>query len=125
MFVNCIKRNIKCNNYLLVTSNRQIKTTSKQLKDEKRSSIFTNETDPRKHTIEHCGLFYRIPDDTYDRIFKLAGFLHHQKQFMSIVKDHSIMIRKPALDIIEYLKRSDWSKPANKFVICMYQLTTF
>lgn len=117
---------MNCARYNLLSLNRHFKCNralySTQTAIKHQRIIHTNESDPRNHTEEHLGLYYRIPDEVFDRIFKLAGFLDAQNRFMSVVKDRSIMIRKPALDIISYLKRTDFSKPVNKYVICEYIL---
>ena len=115
-------RVMNCARYNLFSLNRHFKcnralfSTQSAVKEQR--IVHTNESDPRNHTEDHLGLYYRVPDEVFDRIFKLAGFQYAQSKFISVVKDHSIMIRKPALDIISYLKRTDFSKPANKYVIC-------
>ncbi|XP_014287390.1 small ribosomal subunit protein mS29 isoform X1 [Halyomorpha halys] len=77
----------------------------------------TNETNPALHKADQIGLFYSINEDDRKRVFSFGGF---PKPFMDNVKtftEASIMIREPALEIIDYLKRADYNKPTIRYVL--------
>lgn len=78
----------------------------------------TEVDDPRTHSERHVGRFYSIPSEVYDGLFKFAGFTADQRAMMSLLDDQSIMVRRPALEIIGFLDKTDFSKPVNRFVIC-------
>lgn len=82
-------------------------------------SIFrTDEADPAKHSDIHHGLFYTIPSDTASLLFVLGGFDKEQQLMLKTFRETSIMVRKPALEIINYLNKTDFSKPPNRYVLC-------
>lgn len=82
------------------------------------STFRTEVTDPRLHSEQQIGRFYTVPQDVFDGLFQLAGFTAKQRKMLTNVGENSIMVRKPALEIIDFLKRTDFSKPVNRFVIC-------
>lgn len=84
------------------------------------SSFRTDVTDPRLHGPQHVGRYYPVPQDVFDGLFKFAGFTTRQRGMISQLGDQSIMVRKPALEIISLLKMTDFSRPVNRFVICEY-----
>lgn len=82
------------------------------------SSIRTEVTDPRLHGEQHVGRFYRIPPDIFDGLFQLAGYTERRRKMLDVLADPSIMVRKPALEIIKLLNKTNYNKPVNRFVIC-------
>lgn len=82
------------------------------------SSYRTEVSDPRVHGEEHVGRYYAVPPDVIDGFFQFGGYTEKQRAMMSLLGDHSIMVRKPALEIIDFLKKTDFSRPVNRFVIC-------
>ena len=83
----------------------------------------TNENDPTKHIEKfHDGMFYTIPKDIASRLFVLGGFDKEQQSMIQVFQETAIMIRKPALEIIDLLNRTDFNKPPNKFVLCRYPI---
>lgn len=88
-------------------------------KTDKRQSIFrTEESNPVKHGKIHDGLYYKIPSDVASRLFVLGGFDKEQQLMLKAFQETAIMIRNPALEIISYLNKTDFSKPPNRFVLC-------
>ena len=84
-----------------------------------KQTIFrTDESDPAKHGDIHDGLFYTIPHEIASRLFVLGGFDKEQQLTMKTFRETSIMVRKPALEILSYLKKTDFSKPPNRYVLC-------
>lgn len=74
--------------------------------------------DPRLHGQQHVGRYYPVQQDVFDGLFQFAGFTARQRAMISQLGDKSIMVRKPALEIISLLKVTDFSRPVNRFVIC-------
>lgn len=76
----------------------------------------TLESNPTNHTEDHIGRFY-----TVDPIVRKTA-LHRTtmpKKFFEDVKtftEMSIMVRAPAVEVINYLNKTDYSKPVNRFV---------
>lgn len=72
-----------------------------------------NEDNPRKHNQNHEGLFYNLPDEK--QIQQMFGhpspFDPETTAYYKILGKNPIMIRKPALDTIEYIKKLDSSLP--------------
>ncbi|KAI2797757.1 28S ribosomal protein S29, mitochondrial [Blomia tropicalis] len=99
--------NIKC------VSNRHLSQSQST-----REKLFrTDESDPTKHNDIHHGLFYRIPNEIASRLFILGGFDKEQQLMLKTFRETSIMVRKPALEIINYLRMTDFSRPPNRFVL--------
>lgn len=85
-----------------------------------KSGLFwqAHENDPLKHNKNHLGLFYDIPSDRMVSIYADAKPMNtNLNQLHHVLGRASIMIRKPALDIINYLKCLDYSKPATRFLL--------
>ena len=79
----------------------------------------TNESDPSRHGADHLGQFYTMPQEVYDRIFKVSQTNHvHEKQ-IDYFKELAVMVRSPALEIINYLKTADYKRPVNRYIMCM------
>ncbi|XP_017494067.1 PREDICTED: 28S ribosomal protein S29, mitochondrial-like [Rhagoletis zephyria] len=77
----------------------------------------TDEAEPAKHNDVHHGLFYTIPNDTASLLFVLGGFDKEQQLMLKTFRETSIMVRKPALEIINYLNKTDFNKPPNRYVL--------
>lgn len=76
----------------------------------------TLESNPTNHTEEHIGRFYTVDP----KVRKTA--LHKTtmpKKYFEDVKtftEMSLMVRAPAVEVINYLNKTDYSKPVNRFV---------
>lgn len=66
------------------------------------------------------GTFMQIPKDLFDRLFGLYGFTPLQKELFDVLDDTSIMVREPYLKLVDYVNRTDLSKPANRYILCKY-----
>lgn len=77
----------------------------------------TLESNPTKHTEAHIGRYYTIDDDTrktlYPRSQISTRFVTDNKSF----NEMSLMVRAPAVEIINYLNATDFTKPVNRFVL--------
>jgi len=86
----------------------------------------TDEQTVKKHTLDHEGKLFTIEDkilDTFllDKIVASAnGFGFGPYEWMSRSKvfgETCVMVRKPALEIINYINASDLSQPALRYVL--------
>lgn len=114
----CILRSLGClKSHVNNISSRQLSSgiidTTSPL-----SSFRTSETDASKHSLKHEGRIYRIPDDVYEGIFQLGGFRDFHQNMFKLFKERCIMVRRPALEVIDYLKRTDFSRPVNRYIFC-------
>ncbi|XP_075975150.1 mitochondrial ribosomal protein S29 [Anticarsia gemmatalis] len=77
----------------------------------------TTENSPAQHNDKQVGLFYTMNPDLCKQLFSHGGF---PKSFMKQTKtftETSIMVRQPALDIMDCIKASDMNQPAIRYLI--------
>lgn len=93
-------------------------STASEAKLADKIEIFrTNEDDPTKHTENHIGQYYTVNPDIKKQLFTHGGLT---KSFITQTKTFTetcIMVRKPAVDVINCLRNIDLSKPCTKFVL--------
>lgn len=79
------------------------------------------ESNPEKHTISDAGLFYTIPAEDFSRLCPKPGpgnlMSTQLLEDVTAFGECSIMIREPALEIINYLKNSDYSLPVQSYLL--------
>lgn len=76
----------------------------------------TGQCNPDLHTEEHEGLFYSIPPEKVRSIFPHGLPLRFQLQ-CSTFNETCIMVRRPALELIRYLRATDFSQPALRYLL--------
>uniref|UniRef100_A0A0A9Z2C0 Small ribosomal subunit protein mS29 n=1 Tax=Lygus hesperus TaxID=30085 RepID=A0A0A9Z2C0_LYGHE len=77
----------------------------------------TSENDPTKHTQDHIGLYYTVPDSDSKQLFSMGGL---PKPFAANTKtfsECSFMVRSPAVELIQRFNTADFSRPAVKYVL--------
>ncbi|XP_072947353.1 small ribosomal subunit protein mS29 [Epargyreus clarus] len=77
----------------------------------------TTEALPSQHNENQIGMFYTVDKETVKQLYGHGGF---PKSFMKQTKtftEAALMVRQPALDIMECIKASDLDKPAIRYVI--------
>lgn len=77
----------------------------------------TSETNPTNHDRDQFGLFYTIPDDDKNKLFSFGGLPKPFKKNVNTFAETSLMIREPAIEVINYLKNTDFKKPAIRYVL--------
>jgi small subunit ribosomal protein S29 len=77
----------------------------------------TIENDPTKHNKDHIGKFYEIDGETKKKIFKFGGFTKSFEKQIKTFNESCLMVRKPAVDIINYIQNTDFSKPVVRYVL--------
>lgn len=82
-----------------------------------RADYRIDESNVSNHTNSHLGKFYTIPADEKKQLFLHGGL---PKQFELQVKtftESCLMIRKPALELIDFIRNTDFSRPTVRFVL--------
>ncbi|KAL0278798.1 UNVERIFIED_CONTAM: hypothetical protein PYX00_000503 [Menopon gallinae] len=95
-------------------------STSAEVKVENDTPKFrTDKTNPADHTKADIGLFYTLPQQLAlrDLFGKRHGFPTPFLQLCHTFRETCIMVRKPGLELLHYLKNADYTKPINKYVI--------
>lgn len=77
----------------------------------------TTENDPSKHTSDHLAKFYEIDSETKKKIFRFGGFTKSYEKQIKTFGESCLMVRKPALDVINYIKNTDFTKPVVRYVM--------
>lgn len=77
----------------------------------------TREQNPTNHNKNHLYRYYTISREVQDQVFKHGGL---PKLFATQTKTFTeacLMVREPAVEIINYLKNTDFSKPVNRYLL--------
>ncbi|CAG0912794.1 unnamed protein product [Notodromas monacha] len=80
--------------------------------------FLTDETNPVKHGDNHLGMFYRMPDQDFERLFSvyqmcMPRYLEQSKALGGTF----VMVRRPAVEIIQRLEKTDLSRPAIRYML--------
>lgn len=76
----------------------------------------TLESNPTNHTSNHVGRYYTIDKSLHKTVFRQQSM---PKKFYEDVKtftEMSIMVRQPAVEVINYLNNTDYTKPINRYI---------
>ncbi|XP_069805389.1 small ribosomal subunit protein mS29 [Dendropsophus ebraccatus] len=84
--------------------------------DVPRDVLRTSECDPDRHTDAHEGQFYSVPSEKVRAIFTHGLPRRFQLQCSSF-GETCIMVRKPALELIHYLRATDFSQPVRRYLL--------
>lgn len=77
----------------------------------------TEISDPSEHSFDHEGLFYTIPKKDVQKIFMLNWMSPHEKNMNKMFQEFSILIRRPALEVMDILKRLNYNYPLTRFLL--------
>ncbi|KAI1301449.1 28S ribosomal protein S29, mitochondrial [Halotydeus destructor] len=111
-----LRKNVAHNN---TSQNQAVRlSTAAEVKHPKiNPAAYTQETDPAKHNAGHEGLFYIVPPEVRDRVMALEGLRDEQEEMFKFLDEAALIVRKPALEIIDKLERTDFSLPVNRYVL--------
>lgn len=77
------------------------------------------------HSASDQGKFYTV-DPTFSRtVFAHGGLPKMIQKQAKTFAELCIMVRDPALEIINYIKHTDLSKPVNRYVLCTSLIYTW
>lgn len=77
----------------------------------------TNETNTAAHSAIHDAKFYTIPIDVKKQLFGGGGLPKQFDQQVKTFTEACLMVRQPGLEVINYIKNTDFSKPAVRYVL--------
>lgn len=77
----------------------------------------TLENNPTNHAQEHHAKFYEIDDETKKKLFRYGGFTKSYERQIKTFNESCIMIRNPAVEIINFIRNTDFSRPINRYVL--------
>ncbi|KAL0851577.1 hypothetical protein ABMA28_007359 [Loxostege sticticalis] len=77
----------------------------------------TTEASPAQQNEKQIGLFYTMNQETCKQLFSQGGFPKSFQKQTKTFTETAIMIRQPALDLINCIKSSDFNKPAIRYVL--------
>ncbi|XP_051901638.1 28S ribosomal protein S29, mitochondrial isoform X2 [Pristis pectinata] len=76
----------------------------------------TSQTDPGLHTEQHVGLHYTLSPGDLRTTFP-HGFTRRFQQQIKTFGEACIMVRRPGLELVGYLKAANYSHPVIRYVI--------
>ncbi|XP_071549830.1 small ribosomal subunit protein mS29 [Panulirus ornatus] len=77
----------------------------------------TSVNQPGLHTQDHLGLWYTLDPDLVNRLFGMGGMTKQYVIHCETFAETCLMIRQPALTLIDGIKRSSLALPPNKFIL--------
>lgn len=77
----------------------------------------TTEQNVANHSRTTIGRFYTISTDVRKKIFGHGGLPKSFEKQIKTFNECSLMVRQPSVEIIEYIKRTDFNRPVNRFVL--------
>ncbi|XP_038073259.1 28S ribosomal protein S29, mitochondrial-like [Patiria miniata] len=84
---------------------------------ESTSDIFrTSESSPANHGMQHVGQYYTIPKQDVKKILPV-GSPTRWEQMIVPFQEAAIMVRQPAVETIDYLKRANYDHPPVRYVL--------
>lgn len=75
----------------------------------------TQESDPAAHSEKQISQYYTLPHEDLQTVFP-HGLPARFRLQVKTFNEGCVMVRQPALEVISYLKRADYSKPALRYV---------
>ncbi|XP_077989393.1 small ribosomal subunit protein mS29-like [Glandiceps talaboti] len=83
---------------------------------EQRAIFRTSESNPVNHSSQHHGQFYNLPKNELPKLFPV-GFTKRFTNQIKTFNEASIMVRKPALEIFQTLKETNFENPPVRYVL--------
>ncbi|CAH2049905.1 unnamed protein product, partial [Iphiclides podalirius] len=77
----------------------------------------TTEANPTQHNDDQVGLFYTLDKNVCTKLYGHGGLPKNYMKQTKTFTETTLMVRQPALDIIDCIKSSDLNKPAIRYVL--------
>lgn len=103
--------------FLLPKSNVRLSSVNASAKNVQLDDFRTHESNPSNHSTQHVGRFYTIDPDVKKQLFTYGGLPKSFALQTKTFTETCLMVREPAVEIINLLKNTDFNKPANRFVL--------
>ncbi|KFB40218.1 hypothetical protein ZHAS_00007594 [Anopheles sinensis] len=84
---------------------------------EKFDEFRTIEQNPANHSRAALSRFYTVPVEVRKQIFAHGGLPKNFEKQVKTFNECCLMVRQPAVEIIEHLQRTDFERPVNRFVL--------
>lgn len=76
-----------------------------------------------QHKKEDCGKFYTMPEEKRTKLFAKWVLPLYYERLVETFHEANIIVREPALELIDYLKRADYNRPVIRYALCILFLT--
>ncbi|XP_055842839.1 28S ribosomal protein S29, mitochondrial [Episyrphus balteatus] len=83
----------------------------------KSSEVRTNEGNTSKHSSNNLGKYYQIPNEDKKILFSHGGLPKSFEKQAKTFGETCLMVRQPALEVIDYIKSSNLNKPTVRYVL--------
>uniref|UniRef100_A0A1B6F8W6 Small ribosomal subunit protein mS29 n=2 Tax=Cuerna arida TaxID=1464854 RepID=A0A1B6F8W6_9HEMI len=80
-------------------------------------AVRTSQSDPTNHTMDDVGKLYTMPKGVRDKLFPKYVLPLYFEQLCDTFHETNIIVRQPAIELIDYLKRADYNRPIIRYVI--------
>lgn len=84
-------------------------------------NFLTSKSNPSDHTIEDVGLMYKMPKEDYKRLvtpdYNTGAFTRQFQDQAKSLNEVCMVVRSQGIELISYLKNTDFSAPINRYVI--------
>lgn len=80
-------------------------------------SFRISESNPAEHDASCLNRIYTVPSDITTSL--MADMSIELKKQVQIFRELGILVRQPAVEVISYLEQTDYTKPINKYVLCI------
>lgn len=77
----------------------------------------TNELNTAAHSKVHDAKYYTIPVEVKKQLFGGGGLPRQFEQQVKTFAEVCLMVRQPALEVINYIQNTDFTKPAVRYVL--------
>ncbi|XP_046447592.1 28S ribosomal protein S29, mitochondrial-like [Daphnia pulex] len=77
----------------------------------------TNESNPVNHRVEHNSRFYSISEPVKKQLFAGGGLPKEYQSLSETLNGLCIMVRKPAIELIHYLNKTNFDAPVLRYVL--------
>lgn len=74
------------------------------------------------HCKDQDGRFYRIPEAIKKQLFTYGGLPNEYNTLSETLNELCIMVRKPTVELIDYLKKTNFDAPVPRYVLCKWIL---
>lgn len=82
-------------------------------------SFRTTENNPANHDADHIARLYTMPTDVQQQLFQYGGLPRLFTKQVTTFQECALLIRQPAIEIMSYLNQTDYTRPVNKYVLCI------
>ena len=68
--------------------------------------------------MEQAGRFYRLSESVKKQLFSHGGLPKEFKTLSDTLNELCIMVRRPAIEIINYLNQTNFDAPVTRYLLC-------